>query len=245
MEVHNHTHTARKKWYHYFWEFFMLFLAVTLGFFVENQREHLVEHQREKQFMRSFARDLEKDIQELDSLLQKREQRRVQIDSLNIILQTPDPDVYGKQLYYYSRYLPRPYIFVSNDATIQELKNSGNLRLIRNPAVRDTILAYDRQFHFIDYIRNREDLLVQRIFSLIDELFDPVVYDKMNLYDIEFKEPEGNPKLLTKDKRTLQRFMSELHYLKTVNFGQIGWFQRQKARAETTLAFIKKEYQLQ
>ncbi len=28
MEVHAHTHTARKKWTHYFWEFLMLFLAV-------------------------------------------------------------------------------------------------------------------------------------------------------------------------------------------------------------------------
>jgi len=27
MEVHAHTHTPRKKWTHYFWEFFMLFLA--------------------------------------------------------------------------------------------------------------------------------------------------------------------------------------------------------------------------
>ena len=28
MEVHAHTHTARKKWTHYFWEFLMLFPAV-------------------------------------------------------------------------------------------------------------------------------------------------------------------------------------------------------------------------
>ena len=32
MEVHAHTHTARKKWTHYFWEFLMLFLAVFCGF---------------------------------------------------------------------------------------------------------------------------------------------------------------------------------------------------------------------
>ena len=31
MEVHAHTHTARKKWTHYFWEFIMLFLAVFCG----------------------------------------------------------------------------------------------------------------------------------------------------------------------------------------------------------------------
>lgn len=245
MEVHTHTHTERKKWHHYFWEFFMLFLAVTLGFFVENLREHFVETKREKQYIRSFAADLKKDIAQLDSLTQKRIVRKIQIDSLNFILQTPDPDLYGKQLYYYSRYLPRPYIFVSNDATVQQLKSSGNLRLIHNQAVTDTILAYDRECHFIDYIRNREDMLVQRIFSLIDELFDPVVYDQMNLYDIEFKEPPGNPKLLTKDKKILMQFMSELHYLKTVNVGQIGWFQRLAQRAKTTLGFLQKEYHLE
>ena len=38
MEVHAHTHAHGKKtWKSYFWEFLMLFLAVTLGFFVENQ----------------------------------------------------------------------------------------------------------------------------------------------------------------------------------------------------------------
>ena len=57
MEVHAHTHTERKKWTHYFWEFFMLFLAVTLGFLVENQREHYVEHRREKQYMQSMVEE--------------------------------------------------------------------------------------------------------------------------------------------------------------------------------------------
>src|SRR5437762_11284395 len=54
MEVHSHSHPGsagtRKKWYHYFWEFFMLFLAVTLGFIVENWREHNAEKKHEKEF---------------------------------------------------------------------------------------------------------------------------------------------------------------------------------------------------
>ena len=54
MEVHAHTHTERKKWTHYLWEFLMLFLAVFCGFLAENQREHYIEHQREKQYMRSL-----------------------------------------------------------------------------------------------------------------------------------------------------------------------------------------------
>ena len=66
MEVHAHTHTARKKWTHYFWEFFMLFLAVTLGFFVENQREHYIEKKRAKEYATLLADDLSFDIGELN-----------------------------------------------------------------------------------------------------------------------------------------------------------------------------------
>src|SRR5258706_6622808 len=61
MEVHAHSHTERKKWTHYLWEFLMLFFAVFCGFLAENLREHSVEHQREKQYMRSMIKDLEQD----------------------------------------------------------------------------------------------------------------------------------------------------------------------------------------
>ena len=52
MEVHHHahlasgeTHTSRKKWTHYLWEFLMLFLAVFCGFLAENQREMMKRKQ--------------------------------------------------------------------------------------------------------------------------------------------------------------------------------------------------------
>ena len=67
MEVHAHTHTARKKWTHYFWEFLMLFLAVFCGFMAENQREHMIEHRREKEYMRSLIEDLQTDTFNLNS----------------------------------------------------------------------------------------------------------------------------------------------------------------------------------
>ncbi len=61
MEVHAHTHTARKKWTHYFWEFLMLFLAVFCGFLAENFREHKIEHKRARQFAISLVNDLSGD----------------------------------------------------------------------------------------------------------------------------------------------------------------------------------------
>ena len=44
MEVHHHPdlHHKAKPWKEYFLEFIMIFLAVTMGFFAENIREHYV-----------------------------------------------------------------------------------------------------------------------------------------------------------------------------------------------------------
>lgn len=246
MESHQiHSHAKEKHFKHYLFEFFMLFLAVTLGFFVENERDHYVERKREKEYIRSFADDLKKDIFQLDSLILKRETRKMQMDSIHFILTSPDPDLYGNQLYFYVRYLPRPYLFINNDATIQQLKNSGNLRLISKQQVADTIMAYEHQLRFIETITQREDQLIQRIFNSLNKLFDSEVFDKMNLYDIEFVHPPGNPKLLIRDKEVIRNFLSDVHYLKTVNIAQIGWFKKQKEKASTTLAFLKNEYKLQ
>jgi hypothetical protein len=62
METHaNHLHKAPGHgWKHYLFEFFMLFLAVTAGYFVENQREHYLEHQRKKFLWRQCLRMLSK-----------------------------------------------------------------------------------------------------------------------------------------------------------------------------------------
>ena len=63
METHAHDlhKVPGHGWKHYFFEFFMLFLAVSLGFYMENLREHYVEKQRGVQYIFSFYEDLKKD----------------------------------------------------------------------------------------------------------------------------------------------------------------------------------------
>ena len=47
---------------HYFFEFFLLFLAVYLGFLAENIRERLAEKKQEKVYMLNILEDLKADI---------------------------------------------------------------------------------------------------------------------------------------------------------------------------------------
>src|SRR6185503_15534980 len=69
MEVHAHSHTTRKKWTHYLWEFIMLFLAVFCGFLAEYQLEHKIEKDREKKYVRSLLKDLEYDTTQYENTM--------------------------------------------------------------------------------------------------------------------------------------------------------------------------------
>src|SRR5881296_1064655 len=71
MEVHHHSdlHHKKKHFGEYFLEFLMIFLAVTLGFFAESLREHLVNNDKEEVYMKSMIQDLKKDTAEATQVI--------------------------------------------------------------------------------------------------------------------------------------------------------------------------------
>ena len=152
MEVHHHSspapggaHTPQKKWTHYLWEFLMLFLAVFCGFLAENQREHMIEHQREKKYIRSLSSDLDADITRLTSIVEQRNERALLLDSFSTLLNSPDVLLHSNDLYYYNSFATRgvAFRFTPVDGTMQQLKNAGNLRLIRKSYISDSIVSYE------------------------------------------------------------------------------------------------------
>ena len=145
MEVHAHTHTPRKKWTHYFWEFLMLFLAVTLGFFVENQREHYVENQREKQYAQTLYEDIKQDTAEIKYNIFEINFVTSRIDSFrNLVQHFNIKDLPGGTWYYYGRFGTRNFKVTFQDATLQQLKNSGGLRYFKKTSVANAIAQYDQ-----------------------------------------------------------------------------------------------------
>ena len=74
MEVHHHPHVGsdshrKKNFKEYFLEFMMIFLAVTMGFFAESLREHLVNVKKEKEYIISVKEDLLTDTSSLSHLI--------------------------------------------------------------------------------------------------------------------------------------------------------------------------------
>jgi hypothetical protein len=50
--------SPKKKWYVYFIDFIMLFVAVTLGFYAENLRDQQSEKNREISYLKNIHEDL-------------------------------------------------------------------------------------------------------------------------------------------------------------------------------------------
>lgn len=143
MEVHAHTHTERKKWTHYLWEFLMLFLAVSAGFFVENMREHYVEGKRTKVLSASLITDLQKDTALLNFLETKRLARRKSLDSFNILLHKPVKEIDQASFYGLLRKIYSIYTFSQARGTIDQLRNAGYLRYFSDSRLLQHISDYE------------------------------------------------------------------------------------------------------
>ena len=156
----------------------MLFLAVFCGFLAENQREHMIEHKREKQFMKSLVRDLKKDTTFLNFAFPRKEARLKAIDSVFTFFEnTPLRDTIPGSVYVQIRRTSWDQPLDRNNSTIDQLKSSGNLRLIRKQNVADSLAAYDllwqraqlyRDMYFVRVDENNS--YQQKIFSGTDLL---------------------------------------------------------------------------
>ena len=243
MEVHAHTHTPRKKWTHYFWEFLMLFLAVSAGFLVENQREHYVENKREKVLIKSFVEDLKQDTAKIVSNIQLRASKITILDSLIILLNSPNPNQDGPSVYYFGRRVTRSTLFQSNDRTIKQLKNAGGLRLIRNQTASNAIMTYDQANDYIIFLQGRETLELTEIYPLLAKLFDGNVLETM-IRGMEINRPSGNPVLRSTDKNLILDLTYFIHQYKSTSIVIIARLQTLKQSATEAIQFLQKEYPL-
>jgi len=146
MEVHAHSHTARKKWTHYFWEFFMLFLAVFCGFLAEFQLEHMIEKKRERQYISSLLKDLENDTLRFERTFRNLERKIPYYDSALHFFKNPSLYKYTLPFRIYIKTTIEHFYSPSN-STLEKLKGSGNLRLIHKQYIIDSIVSYDSRIN--------------------------------------------------------------------------------------------------
>jgi hypothetical protein len=148
MEVHHHPdlHHKPKKWKEYFLEFLMIFLAVTMGFFAESYREHLVEIKKEREYVKSLVEDLKSDSIFLNISINQRIPYHVAwMDSAIHLLELPSLN--GKDREVYQAFFLATswtYNYHPNERTLSQLHSEG-FHFIRNENVANAISLMEAQ----------------------------------------------------------------------------------------------------
>jgi hypothetical protein len=140
------------------------------------------------------------------------------IDTLIPLLKSSNRNNISGKIYLLARKIPYSEgRFSINNRTFDQMKTSGNLRLIRNLETLDSITAYyqyafnasawgPQEMNF----ENRHDL-----FLTLHKLFDASVFQQMMQNDnpFVFNEPPDNPPLLTNDPVIINEVCTRYHFM--------------------------------
>lgn len=254
MEVHAHTHTARKKWTHYFWEFFMLFLAVTLGFFVENQREHYVEHLREKKYARQLVDGLKQDTAELNILIAFGETKRKSFDSLLHFLENAEAAGSAGGIYRHVYMLEQRRRFFSPfEYIFDQVKNSGAFRYFRKQEIVNRLTTYKRLSDRLMVQHEMElDYISNQVTPFIDNHFHRKTMKRRFTVDQILKTAGRDAAISGNNPQQIRDSPAEIQQaFENIVFKSSEWFHLPnentkdvKNQAEELIKLIYKEYHL-
>jgi hypothetical protein len=186
-------------------EFLMVFAAITLGFFADNQREKWGETARGVQYAQRLVEDLDLDSIRMEEVKANYDLKELQINTLIPLMQSGlEEKPFLDSLFAYftlpgSGSLVTGISFVENMATRDELK-SGNMRLIRSDSIVRHLSVYTRkeQIFMGNQTRYREKRL--ELLGLIEEVYD---MPRLGLDKLQRKKPE--PHLLPLDPKQLRK----------------------------------------
>ena len=223
----------------------MLFLAVFLGFVAENIREHIVEKEREKQYIESLIADLKTDQQVLSQNLNDIKAGILMMDSLISILNNPLQIANNTgQLYYLARLAPRLKPLTTNNRTFEQLKNSGNFRLIRNIDISNKIMNYYENFPLLRLLESINETEFTQYKILASKIFNPAVMVSIEGTGDQIIRITENPPLRTMDNEALQQLSIFAVYMHGTKKGVLNADEKLKTAGAELIKYLQNEYHL-
>jgi hypothetical protein len=223
----------------------MLFIAVFCGFLAENIRENQVEHQREREFMTSLYQDLKTDTLNMSNLLKKTEEDFSNYDSLFDIFKSKKYLQETSSAYYFGRKVVTLRPFYPTDGTINQLENSGGLRLIRSRAIVDSIQSYKLTISYLKNVQDfeREHFVLAR--SSMGKIFNANVFDiMMGDGNIPLQRPDKNYPLMPFSEAELNDFHIPMNFIRRNKMTQIVLIKGLQKKASDLMKLLQEKYKV-
>jgi hypothetical protein len=243
METH-HPKVEKKNLKEYLLEGLMIFLAVTLGFLAENLREHFTERSKERQYIVGFIRNLKDDTADLRHVIESDRKQVKGLDTmLNLAHLDMDDDGNRKSFYHFAtQYLYNSASFESNDVTLQQLKSTGDYRLIEKDHVVDSILKYDAQIRSIRGQGAFYEAYFKEILSRLEELTDMTIFKDSSFVTEVMMMNKTFPKLRDENGKLLTLFNKIFDFQKISQAYVEYYLEPQLKNAKSLIEFLRKEY---
>jgi len=184
----------------YFLDFFLLFLAVSLGFLADNFREKYSERSKEGEYIKSMIEDVKTDRTNISEAIRKNRKRSNSLDSLiNICFNynSTQEEIWNLNKYF-GHVLFHPEFIAPTELTMQQLKNAGGMRLIKSKDAINEIIRYDLKAKKLAnqqlYYENYQNIAIDRGTKILNlqTVLDIVRNQTLNKND-------GGLKLLTEN----------------------------------------------
>ncbi|MFB9844260.1 hypothetical protein [Mucilaginibacter ginsenosidivorans] len=236
MEVHHHPKVEKKNFMEYLLEGLMIFLAVLMGFFAESLRENITKKEKETEYIASLARDLEKDKINLAITI---DDNRKKVKGLDSLLSLADSDMTivknRKLLYRYSSHVSWYSAFISNDATMSQLKNSGGLQFIKRHHIADSIAKYDQEMRGLYAAEGPYNKFTGDATDFMTEML---------IFTLKKGDENRGYPLVTNDKSKLQEFFNKIQLERGWSNNYIQNLQERVPYNAKLIELLKKEYDI-
>ncbi len=254
MEVHHHAHHehGKRNWKSYFWEFLMLFLAVSLGAYVENIRESNLHEKEVKTHIYSLITDLQTDIALFDSVADRNTYSAEMADSLIELLHSDLGNTID--IYFTARSVTANNGYgYSNSKSFDQMKSSGLLRYIKPKKLLDSIGTYYASFQWLDNQTELMRLKINEIHRSNANLFDSYVFNEMMKVRLAsfgggrtiISKPSGKLSLLSNGIKDINAVSISYHYYGTTTKFYKRSLLDLKNMAASLIELIKRDYHLE
>lgn len=219
-------------------ELVVIFIGITLSFWVENFRESREDNHIEIKYLKGFLTDIQLNKVELTNI---RQIRQAQISSSAAMLEyfagkNIDVDTF---YHHYYTVLP-PFSFIPNTNTIEEVINSSHLRLISNDLIKNNLLGLRTNY---DQIKAQESNIAHLQFAYLYDIGFGIV----DLTGFSIFEQNGSfrtrPEFRTEAEGLLKNHFQKNAYWLMKSNGQylVSFYDSALARGDRTARMIEGE----
>jgi hypothetical protein len=207
-----------KSWKSYLLEFFMIFLAVTLGFFAESYRSDLADIKKSNQLKKAIAIDMKKDIKQLEEYNAQINFILRMIDRMDSLLDVNPKEVDQRDYYNTLINYSILYSFSVSDKSLHQAESMGFIQNYHKENLGDDILKYQ---YFLKDLKYTEALITEAYMDYFKEIIpsitEPKLYRNVWTYPLgELESKKGIAPVSKETRKQLDYFFAQATIALTV-----------------------------